>query len=558
MRRRNNLRLAFTVIGLRAPLICLSVATSFLQVGSGSRLPGPLTTSIAVASGPSGNLVWSFITGLLRRLFHWWVDCGCATMSGASTGAATAGADTLRDNFIPLFDGKPTSYKEYRQRLLLYQRKMKLQKKPAEATINLLTSLTGIAWRQVEHLAETAPDAEDGFEQVLKALDQAFKYDSRVEMPRSLDKYFYGGARRPDQSLLAYCADHREALREVQKHGIKIPPEVDGYILLRRSGLTNEQKQLIQSQVGANMSASKVEEHMYFLLGQDYKNAVRQPAPAKHGWNRFSRPGSSSGAWRRSAGHAHAAEDELGDEVWDDEPNYADYAYFEDEAWEGDEPTAEEAEVEAEQALCEDEPAEEDEHLEEAYATYLDARKRLAEVKASRGYYPVVALVPGSEPSTSQLPLSSYATPKGKGKARGFKGSGAKGAKATGKGTSSTSTGPKGSTAVARAKAAQQCLRCGQHGHWASQCPLPPNASSPSPATSAKRAREGAAHVVSSTACVHVCAASPLVAGGSLPVSVPHRSCLSSVCAASPCVAGGARACSFVPFVRVCSLASCG
>ena len=282
MRGRNNLRLAFTVIGLRAPLICLSVATSFLQVGSGSRLPGPLTTSIAVASGPSGYLVWSFITGLLRRFFHWWVDCGCATMSGASTGAATAGADTLRDNFIPLFDGKPTSYKEYRQRLLLYQRKMKLQKKPAEATINLLTSLTGIAWRQVEHLAETAPDAEDGFEQVLKALDQAFKYDSRVEMPRSLDKYFYGGARRPDQSLLAYCADHREALREVQKHGIKIPPEVDGYILLRRSGLTNEQKQLIQSQVGANMSASKVEEHMYFLLGQDYKN-VSRPRPSMDG-----------------------------------------------------------------------------------------------------------------------------------------------------------------------------------------------------------------------------------------------------------------------------------
>ncbi|CAE7928185.1 GIP [Symbiodinium necroappetens] len=210
-------------------------------------------------------------------------------------------------------------------------------------------------------------------------------------------RYFYGGARRPDQSLLAYCADHREALREVQKHGIKIPPEVDGYILLRRSGLTNEQKQLIQSQVGADMSASKVEEHMYFLLG------------------------SSSGVWRRATGHAHAAEDELGEETWEDEPNYADYAYYEDEAWEADEPTVEEADGDAEQALYEDEPTEEDENLEEAYATYLDARKRLAEVKASRGYYPVVALVPGSEPSSSQLPLSySNAASKGKGRSAVF------------------------------------------------------------------------------------------------------------------------------------------
>ena len=88
---------------------------------------------------------------------------------------------------------------------------MKLNKKQQEATINLMI-LTGVAWRQVEHLLEVAPDSDDGFQIVLDALD----------------RFFYGLFRTPDQTLLSYCSDHREALREVEKHGIKIPAEVEG------------------------------------------------------------------------------------------------------------------------------------------------------------------------------------------------------------------------------------------------------------------------------------------------------------------------------------------
>ena len=43
-----------------------------------------------------------------------------------------------------------------------------------------------------------------------------------------------------------------------------------------------------------------------------------------------------------------------------------------------------------------------DPQLEEAYATYLDARRQFASLKAARGYYPVVALT-----GTSDLPGSS-------------------------------------------------------------------------------------------------------------------------------------------------------
>ena len=68
-----------------------------------------------------------------------------------------------------------------------------MNKKLPEATINLLTALSGAAWRQVQHIADEAPDqGEEGFDKGVKALDQAFRYDDRVEMPKALDKFFYG------------------------------------------------------------------------------------------------------------------------------------------------------------------------------------------------------------------------------------------------------------------------------------------------------------------------------------------------------------------------------
>ena len=260
----------------------------------------------------------------------------------------------LKDNFIPLFDNKPSSYKEYRQRLQLYKKKAKLNKKVQEATINLLTSLSGAAWKQVQHLADEAPDqGEEGFDKVVKALDQAFKYDDRVEMPKALDKFLYGLQKRPDQTLLQYCGDHREALFELEKHGIKLPSPVLGWILLKRAGLTAEQRQLVQTRCGDNLEPDRVEQAMFYLFGQDYRTQTRA-ATTKPVW-RGQGAGSSLGGWRRY-GHAHAAteepsheddgwddngddeeayydgeENDAAEEAWEEEQDWEDYALYEDE-----------------------------------------------------------------------------------------------------------------------------------------------------------------------------------------------------------------------------------
>ena len=119
-------------------------------------------------------------------------------------------------------------------------------------------------------MVDKVSEDETGFDQVLVQLDKCFKYDDRVEMPRALEKFFYGSTRRGDQSLMQYCADHREARRELEKHKITLPDTVSGWLMLRRSSLTYEQRQMVQTQC-TSLEEVKVEEAMYYFFGQDYR-----------------------------------------------------------------------------------------------------------------------------------------------------------------------------------------------------------------------------------------------------------------------------------------------
>ena len=388
-----------------------------------------------------------------------------ASSAGGTANGPAGGIETMKDTYIPIFNNRPEDYKEWRQRITLYRKKLLLQNKEKEAVVNLLTSLQGLAWRQVERNVDKLMEDDQGFSKTLDLLDQAFKYDSRVEMPRALEKFFYATSRRGEQTLLSYVSDHREALREVEKHGIKIPENVSGWLLLRRSGLTTEQKQLIQSRCG-DLKDYEVEQALYYLLGQDYKTKMMNPSKGigRHGsrWNRAGHHGyymdeeayqledDGDGAdydeeyFYEDEEHYEAVDDEAYEETY-----YQDGSYFETEEYEG--------------------TSDGDPQLEEAYATYLDARRQFANLKAARGYYPVVALAPGIGNDQASMSPSSQGPRPPKGKGKGF---GSRRPKGKGKGKKGGYVAQKGS-AKSRASSFldQKCLRCGSTDHMTSACP---------------------------------------------------------------------------------------
>ena len=83
--------------------------------------------------------------------------------------------ELLKDTYIPVFNNKPGDYREWRQRIGLYRRKLELQGKGKEAVLNVLTSLHGVAWRQLEPKVETILAKDEGaFDLILNELDSRF------------------------------------------------------------------------------------------------------------------------------------------------------------------------------------------------------------------------------------------------------------------------------------------------------------------------------------------------------------------------------------------------
>ena len=142
----------------------------------------------------------------------------------------------------PLFDGAASGYKEWRKRITIYYRKMSLAKKQGEAVLNLLGALTGTAWKLVEHFdLDTAEDA-DSFQKRLGALDMSFQYDAKTELPSDFAAYFEYQGRRSGQTILQYITEMDERLRKLEKHGVQLPTEVQGWHILSKAHLSREQK----------------------------------------------------------------------------------------------------------------------------------------------------------------------------------------------------------------------------------------------------------------------------------------------------------------------------
>ena len=367
--------------------------------------------------------------------------------------------------FVPKFDNTTVGYKEWRKRIQLYAHRQKLQGRSRETALNVLSVLEGAAWRQCEDLELSELEREDGIQTILRRLDAQWQYDERVEMPEAFEKFFFRLVRKQGQSLLDFCSEFNQALRELKKFKIELPQEVSGWLMLRRAALSKEQQLMIQTHIGTTLTLTAVEPALYLILGQDHKHAHvpqrRNPLQQQQGrWKPrqlvhavVDEEPEDSAAWDQLDQTYYEAEDVTED--WFDDPDDT-YWQEDDEAFFYD-------------AMSVDDSSLFDtEDFDQVYAAYTDAKQRMQQLRQSRGFYPVVAMV-----DQRQMPLGSSTTPRSPSPPSGKKG---KGKKSKGKSTSSSSSG-KGPTGKARAKDAmagmpetRTCLRCGKVGHLAANC----------------------------------------------------------------------------------------
>ena len=196
---------------------------------------------------------------------------------------------------------------------------MSLTKRANESVLNIVGSFTGVTWRLFQDWGIEELEKEDAFKKVIETLDANFAYDAKVQLPTDFEAYFNLLQRTPGQTLLLYVADHEEAYRKLQQHRIELPASVQGWHLLRRSGLSREQRQLITLKA-PNLEKNAVIEGLYLIFGQDYKGG---------GWNaERNRRFGGGHSWKQRAYMA----DDYEDEAYLDDGWEAGY-YEEDEQW---------------------------------------------------------------------------------------------------------------------------------------------------------------------------------------------------------------------------------
>ena len=343
---------------------------------------------------------------------------------------------------MPEFNNKASEYKEYKKykkRVLIYQKKMQLANRASETAFNVMAALTGRAWDACEDLPMEQLETEGGTAVLLKRLDAVFKYDAITELPADFEAFFMHMRRGRHQTIQEYTADFEHNLRKLEAHDVKLPDKVIGWYFLRRAGLRQEQRQMVMTTLTVDkMNLDNVRKALNFVIGQDNKpDAVTSPTRSK---------ASDSVYYEDDDWHYTNDFDE--DVFYDEEldEHYVvdgndEGAYYEDDE------EGESAVYAADDAAAE---------YDEVFAAYVDARAKMNQMRLSRGFYPVVAMVNHQHHS-----------------AKSSKGKKPKGSK--GKGKNQSKQAPRSPpNPRARGKAALgavKCLRCGTAGHYARNCP---------------------------------------------------------------------------------------
>ena len=368
--------------------------------------------------------------------------------ASASASAEETAYTGKADSYVPTFSGRQSEYREFRKRSEIYF----AAKRQSETVFNIVTLLAGRAWDVVEDLTVEELSAPDAFDKVFGRLDATFKFEPITELPADFESFFIGLQRRGGQTVQEYQTEFMRVERRLTNtHKIQLPEKVRAWWFLRRSGLSKEQRQLVLTQLGENnLNLDRTMKAMNFIIGQDTK--------MDHAQSR----------WSRASGYkdpSYAVHDE--DEEWPEDEE----AFYGEEDSEGPADWGEE---------CYDGSGHGDEgesqgpvynvdEFDSVYATYMEAKSQLNQMRTSRGFYPVVAMI--QSPHTERFGGGKKVAQKGKQKGKGkFSGKSRSGSFQKG---SAKSRGQAAMSSSSNAGGKKMCLRCGSYGHLAKNCPQP-------------------------------------------------------------------------------------
>ncbi|CAE7243503.1 unnamed protein product, partial [Symbiodinium sp. KB8] len=298
--------------------------------------------------------------------------------------------------------------------------------------VKILRQLSGSARAAAESLSYEELACEKGRDNLVKALKEHFAPHLESSLPRAFEAAIYGEVRSSRETFGDYVIRMEYAAKELERQGVKLGDIVLGYVMFR----------------GANLSESQENQLLTWGEGKyDRATVVRGLRRLDKGVHETKRRNTAYILEEDPDEDPPQPDDEIQETFVGAQPSE-----FEENDSDDDYVYIGEGEM---QEIYDEE------HVQEALATYQDVRRSIREQKNSRGFYPR-----GRGRSSE------------KGSSKGFGRKGSAGKPTLGLKGKDPVRFTKGGTKihVDMLKLRTRCARCGAIGHWAKECQNAPDA----------------------------------------------------------------------------------
>ena len=120
--------------------------------------------------------------------------------------------DTLKDLY---FDGKPSGYREFRRKLILGVASLE-DKQQHLAGPRVLGRLSGEAWKATENIPIADLRCEQGWLQIVRTLDQHYRYLPETELHEAIDEFLFGLKRKGHEGATSFTSRFKTSLHRLE------------------------------------------------------------------------------------------------------------------------------------------------------------------------------------------------------------------------------------------------------------------------------------------------------------------------------------------------------
>ena len=181
----------------------------------------------------------------------------------------------------PEFTGtKPNEFKRYSKKVKLW---LLFTRTPAQLQgPRVLSRLTGPAWDACDGLEPEDVATADGVNVILDTLEEAFQGEHETELFHALEDTFCGPGRKKGERLHDYALRVQSNVRELAKQGVRLPDQVQGFLLLRRAHLSTQARIAIMTLADNSLSFSDVRKACKRHADEFLRDAKEHDARGSH------------------------------------------------------------------------------------------------------------------------------------------------------------------------------------------------------------------------------------------------------------------------------------